>query len=358
MERWHFLLGFLLLASFVDDANAIAIFGKQKFRRVSMKLHGQVLDFTHNHGHDNRIWSPALCQRRDLYVYLPPGYSPEKKYPIGIFLHGASQDEQFFLREPVGLFDRAMARGELPPVVLVAPDGSIMRRPSYFNSASWWANSRAGNFEDYLMQDVWDFAMTNFSIHPHRNAHALLGVSMGGSAAFAHGMKYKDRVKICVGFMPALNLRWVDCFGQYEGKFDPDCWGWRERPRPLEVIGRPGLGLVKMHYCTLFGPACGRLGEESIAELSRINPIEIMERVNLQDKELDLYVAYGGRDEFNMDTQVESFLCLAKQRGVSVAVDYDPCGRHDVATGVQHFAEAIRWVAPLVEPFDVSHRAE
>ena len=140
----------------------------------------------------------------------------------------------------------------------------------------------------------------------------------------------------------------MDCHGKYERKFDPDCWGWREEACPLEVIGRPGFGLVKIRYCTIFGPACGRFGPESIAELSRINPVEIMERVNLKDKELDLYVAYGGKDEFHMDAQVESFLTVAQQRGVSVAVDYDPRGRHNVASGVRHFAAAIRWVAPLM----------
>jgi S-formylglutathione hydrolase FrmB len=351
MMRWQLLLGFLGLAFVAQQADA-GLLGRERFRRVNMKLHGQVLDFTNNHGCDNRLWSPALCQRRDVYVYLPPGYTPEKKYPLGIFLHGATQDEQFFLEQPLELFDKAIACGELPPVVLVAPDGSIMGRPSLFNSASWWANSRAGNFEDYLMHDVWNFVMENFSIHPEREAHALFGVSMGGCGAYAHAMKYKDRIKICAGFMPALNLRWVDCHGRYNSRFDPDCWGWREEASPLEIIGRPGWGLLKIRYCNLFGPACGRFGAESIAELSRINPIEIMERVNLQDKELDLYVAYGGKDEFSMDAQVDSFLYLAKQRGVTVAVDFDPQGRHDVTSGVRQFAAALRWVGPLVARYD------
>ena len=131
-----------------------------------MKLHGQVLDFTHNHGADNRIYSPALCQFRDVYVYLPPGYSPDKKYPMGIFLHGNNQDEQFFLMKPVQLFDEAIACGKLPPVIVVAPDGSIQGRPSFFNSSSCYANTRAGNFEDYLMCDVWNFVMENFSVRP------------------------------------------------------------------------------------------------------------------------------------------------------------------------------------------------
>src|SRR5262249_50052193 len=53
-----------------------------KLRRVNRRLHGQVLDFTANHGRDNRIWSDALGEKRDLYVYLPPGFSPCKRYPL------------------------------------------------------------------------------------------------------------------------------------------------------------------------------------------------------------------------------------------------------------------------------------
>ena len=349
-HRW-LLLGFLGLTLVAHDAAAAGIVSQYKqhrFNRVNMKLHGQVLDFTNNHGSDNRIWSPALCQRRDLYVYLPPGYNPAKKYPLGIFLHGSNQDEQFFVETLVWHFDKAIGCGELPPVVLAAPDGSIMGRPSFFNSASWWTNSRVGNFEDYLMCDVWNFLMENFSLHQEREAHALMGVSMGGSAAFAHAMKYKDRFKICTGFMPGLNLRWVDCHGNYSSKFDPDCWGWRETCNPLEVIGRPKWGLVQIRYFNLFGPVCGRYGSESIAELSRINPLEIMERLDLHDGELDMYVAYGGKDEFHFNAQVESFLCVASQRGIHITVDYDPKGRHDETSGVRQIPAALHWVGPLV----------
>jgi enterochelin esterase-like enzyme len=74
-----------------------ALLGQHQIERVNRQLHGRLLDFTHNHGADHRIWSPALGQRRALYVYLPPGYDPAHKYPLAIFLHGAAQDEQFFL---------------------------------------------------------------------------------------------------------------------------------------------------------------------------------------------------------------------------------------------------------------------
>ena len=71
-----------------------------------------------------------------------------------------------------------------------------------------------------------------------------------------------------------------------------------------------------------------------------------MERVQLKPNDLDLYVAYGGRDEFNIDTQVESFLHRAKELGIPVQVDFDLRGKHDLSSGERHFAESIRWIAP------------
>ena len=319
--------------------------------RVNRQIQGQVLDFTHNHGHDRRIWSPALCAKRDMYVYLPPGYDPAKKYPLSIFLHGAGQDEQFFLRSIAKEFDRAIVCGDLPPFILAAPDGSIMGRPSFSRSASFWANTDAGRYEDYLMHDVWDFVMANFSIHPERDAHALIGVSMGGAAAFTNAIKHKHRIKTAVGFMPALNLRFVDCNSHYEAPFDPDCWGYREKVHPFEVIGRP-KGIFKIRFHNLFGPLVGN-GPDAIIKLTRFNPIEVMEAYDLKPGELNLYAAWGGMDEFNIDAQVKSFLHVAKARGVEVGTQFDPRGRHDEATGRRLFPGAVEWVRPLLEPYTV-----
>lgn len=330
-------------------AGNLGIVLRGDLQRVNRDLHGQVLDFTHNHGADRRIWSPALSERRDLYVYVPPGYDPAKKYPLGIFLHGAGQDEQFFLKSFAREFDRAIAAGELPPFIVAAPDGSMVGRPSFFSLATFFANTDAGRYEDYLMHDVWDFLMNNFPIRPEREAHVLLGASMGGSAAFTQAIKHKDRVKIALGFMPALNLRWVDCHERYAGPFDPDCWGWRTKVRPFEIVGRP-KGIFKVRFHNLYGPLVG-YGHDAMAKLSLFNPIEVMDHYNLKPGELDLYVAYGGLDEFNIKAQAESFLYRAKERGLKVGVEYDPQGRHDEESGRRLLAGALQWVGPLVERY-------
>src|SRR5262245_57635207 len=93
-------VGILLGLAFLVDASpaqAYDLFLRGELNRVNRCLAGQILDFTHNHGRDNRIWSNALCAKRDMYVYVPPNFDRAKKYPLAIFLHGATQDEQFFL---------------------------------------------------------------------------------------------------------------------------------------------------------------------------------------------------------------------------------------------------------------------
>lgn len=355
MRKWIgpvALLGFALAG---ESAWAADFFLHGELDRVNRCLHGQVLDFTHNHGHDRRIWSAALCEKRDLYVYLPPDFDPARKYPLAIFLHGAGLDEQLFLNSMAKDLDRAIMDGKLPPAIVAAPDGSLKGRPSAFKIASFFANSDAGRYEDYLMEDVWNFVFTNFPIRPEREAHSLIGASMGGSAAFTQAIKHKDRIKIAVGFMPALNLRWVDCCDRYETPFDPDCWGWRSKLRPLEVIGRPGIFKIRFH--NLYGSMIGH-GPDALLKLSRFNPIEVMDQYDLKPGELDLYAAYGGKDEFNIGAQVESFLYRAKERGIKVGVGFDPNGRHNEESARRLLPAALDWIGPLVAPYAKNAPAE
>src|SRR5262245_22829141 len=123
---------------------------------TNAKLKGKILDYTSNHGQDHRIYSAALCAKRDLYVYVPPCYDPAKQYPLAFFMHGFAYDEQSFL-EFAEIFDKAMACGQFPPTIIAVPDGSIGGRPTILNGGSFYVNSNAGRFEDYIMDDVWNF---------------------------------------------------------------------------------------------------------------------------------------------------------------------------------------------------------
>jgi len=82
--------------------------------------------------------------------------------------------------------------------------------------------------------------------------------------------------------------------------------------------------------------------------MSRINPLEVMIRENLQPGELNIFVGYGAHDEFNVAAQAESFIYHAEQRGIEVTSVRDPRGRHDQSSGLRLFPSAINWAAPLI----------
>jgi S-formylglutathione hydrolase FrmB len=324
-----------------------------ELERLNRRLHGQVIDHTRHHTGDHRIWSEALGEKREMYVYLPPGFDPQLHYPLMIWLHGFAQDEHSFIEYVAEPLDRAMAAGLLPPAIVAAPDGSLSGKAgiTFLSAGSFFVNSKAGRFEDYLMLDVWNFLHEHYPIRPEREAHVMAGVSMGGGAAFHTAIKYRDRIGIVVGFMPPLNTRWIDCHGRYRSKFDPECWGWRtDFTHGHEIVGQ-FYGIVRIKLKRIFDPLYDRSDPASVAEISAENPIEMLERLDVKPGELEMCVAYGGEDQFHLDAQVESFLYIAEARGLAVHVCYDPRGKHDVATAERLFPCVLKWLRPRLEAY-------
>jgi S-formylglutathione hydrolase FrmB len=319
--------------------------------RYNRRLAGCVVDFTNNGHADRRFWSPTLHERRDLYVYLPPGFDARRCYPVIVWMHGVDEDERTLLGEGVlVMFDRAMAAGRLPPTIIAMPDGSISGRPRLWGPQPLWLNSAAGPFEDYLALDVWGFLVSRFPVCPERQGHVLAGFSGGGAAAFRIAMTYPDRFGTALGVHPPLNIRWLDCHGRYRAPFDPNCWGWRtDVSRGREALARFYLVYV-VRVRQLVYPLFGR-GPEAVAGLSRNNPIEMLTRLDVRPDELAMYVAYAGRDEFNITAQVESFVYRACQLGLRVGVGYDPNGRHSWATARKLLPGAVRWLAGVLAPY-------
>lgn len=315
---------------------------------VNRVISGRVVDFTANHGCDNRIHSRALGQKRDVYVYVPPGYTPKMRYPFVLFLHGFAQDEKVFLKF-VPYIDEAICKGKLPPMIIAVPDGSIPGEPSLIHPATFFLDTDAGDFEKFVLEDTWDFVCSRFPIRSERQAHVLAGVSMGGFAAYNFALRHKEAFGVAVGVFPPLNLRWVDKNQYYFANFDPRNWGWRASvDTGKECIAQ--FGPVKLRLPAFVRPLFGE-GAEALAAIARNNPIELLNCCNIQNGEIAMYVGYGGHDEFNIDAQVESFLYLAKYRGLSVGVGYIPEGRHDMNTAYRLFPSIVEWLNPRLRPY-------
>ena len=331
------------------QAHPWTICTKHQLVRLNHKLCGSLVDFTHNHGRDNRFWSEALCSKRDMYVYLPPGYDPSEKYPVMIWMHGFIQDEKGFL-DLVPIIDKAMADGCLPPMIIAAPDGSIGGRPSLLQAGSFYLNTNAGRYEDYVINDVWGLLQREFPIRPEPEAHVFAGASMGGMAAYNLGIKYREQFKVVAGFVPGLNMRYLDCNGKYMGNFDPRCFNLAERYKPHAIVGSFYV-VINIQQKHLMEPLFGSDRIEVPKRIARENPVEMLAAYDVKPGELKMFIAYAGKDEFNIDAQIDSFLFIAKQRGLEVDTVFDPKGHHDMQTGLKMFPQFAAWMNEQIKPY-------
>jgi len=316
---------------------------------VRCQLAGTLMDHTKNHGADRRIWSAALGEKRDLYVYLPPGFDPNCRYPVMIWLHGIIQDENTFVNHGLEHLDAEMAAGRMPPTIIAIPDGSVLGRYAVLASQPLWVNSKLGNYEDFIVQDVWPFVQEHYPIRPERQAHVLAGYSGGGAAAYRTSIKFRDQFAIAVGIAAPLNLRWIDCHGRYFTDFDPCCWGWRKEVRGHEIVGR-FYGVILIRLGQLIFPLYGR-GPQAVASVARENPVEMLDSFNVCPGQLAMFVAYGGKDEFNLGAQIQSFLFRARQRGLKVEVGFDPEGHHDHDLVKEFIPQFAAWLLPQLAPY-------
>lgn len=319
-------------------------------KHLNRHLKGQVHDYTANHGQDARILSAALGQRRNLYVYVPPGYSADKRYPLVIWLHGLAQDETSFL-SIVPTLDREIASGSLPKCVIVAPDGTYRGKASLKEPPPMYLNSPLGKFEDYIMYDVWNHATGKYSIHIEKQAHVLAGASMGAFGAFNLGIKYKNDFGVIAGVLPPLNLRYADRRGRTDSNYDPSTFAWLKEYRPDSTVARFGpLGMVAVKQRQLIAPVFGE-GPDVIARVAAENPAEMLYSHDVKPGELEMFVGYGDRDEFNFDAQAESFAAIALGKGIKVHTVLVQGGKHDKETAALMIPNFVEWLRPKLKPY-------
>jgi len=82
-------------------------------------------------------------------IYLPPDYeSSTRYYPVVYLLHGYSDDDSGWIQfgEANRLLDAAIMSGEIPPMILILPDGEV----------SFYINSSDGEvmWEDYFLNEL------------------------------------------------------------------------------------------------------------------------------------------------------------------------------------------------------------
>jgi enterochelin esterase-like enzyme len=152
--------------------------------------------------------SKTVGTTRKMNVYTPPGYTPEKKYPVLYLLHGIGGDETEWERfaTPDVLLDNLIADGKAVPMIIVMPNGRAQKndRPE---GNIYAAAPAFANFERDLLDDVIPTIESRYSTYTNRENRALAGLSMGGGQTLNFGLAHLDRFAWLGSFSAAPNTR-------------------------------------------------------------------------------------------------------------------------------------------------------
>jgi enterochelin esterase-like enzyme len=145
-----------------------------------------------------------------MVIYTPPGYSPERKYPVLYLLHGAGDDETGWQRKGLAnvILDNLYADQKIVPMIAVMPDG-FARTPGS-------ERGRGGNnaFEADLLHDIVPYVESNYAAQPDAEHRAIAGLSMGGGQALSVGLTHLDMFAWVGGFSSALFGRQADLIAE------------------------------------------------------------------------------------------------------------------------------------------------
>jgi enterochelin esterase-like enzyme len=154
--------------------------------------------------------SAVTGTRRKAQVYLPPGYSAEKKYPVLYLLHGIGGNEHEWTGyvKAHAILDNLIAAGKTVPMIVVFPNGRALpddtpgQNPFQPEKASGFAK-----FERDLLDHLIPAVEAKYSTLTDREHRALAGLSMGGGQTFNFGLGHLDTFAWIGAFSAAPNTK-------------------------------------------------------------------------------------------------------------------------------------------------------
>ncbi|HEY9105738.1 MAG TPA: alpha/beta hydrolase-fold protein [Roseateles sp.] len=150
--------------------------------------------------------------QRQALVYLPPGYSAERRYPVLYLLHGIGGNQHEwngYVRANVVL-DKLIASGKALPMIVVMPNGRALpddRSPP--PERVFTAENAAGfaKFERDLLEFLVPAVDAKYATVADARHRALAGLSMGGGQSLNFGLAHLDVFASVGGFSSAPNTR-------------------------------------------------------------------------------------------------------------------------------------------------------
>jgi enterochelin esterase-like enzyme len=191
MYAYHFVVDGMQIC---DPSNTIAAFtAMPPYSELIVHGDGPAYYDAKNVPHGNvtrHIYHSDVTKgERELYVYTPPGYDPEKTYPVLYLLGGSGELPSNWMYDGRAnlIMDNLLAEGKALPMLIVIPNNQIIHRnhPKHIELTF-------DIFEEELINHVIPLIDENYSTIENPKGRAISGLSMGGRHSMFIGFRSLD----------------------------------------------------------------------------------------------------------------------------------------------------------------------
>ena len=145
------------------------------------------------------IKSKILKEDVRYTIYLPYDYKTSNRYyPVVYLLHGYTDNDMGWMQfgEAHMIADEAIGHREVPPMILVMPDGGVS---FYINN---YDNSV--RYEDFFIEEFVPYIESKYRIRSEKRYRGVAGLSMGGFGALIYALKHPDMFAACAAFSAGI----------------------------------------------------------------------------------------------------------------------------------------------------------
>ena len=154
--------------------------------------------------------SKTLALRRMLRVYIPPGYTSDRKFPVLYLHHGLGNTSTEWTqraRAPI-IIDNLLADKKIQqPFIIVFPSGNATATMADEKQGDRTQESYGTRYQEDLLKEIIPFVESHYSVYTDRNHRAIAGMSMGSGQTLNIGLTNLDKFAWIASVAAAPNTR-------------------------------------------------------------------------------------------------------------------------------------------------------
>ncbi|HEY1903663.1 MAG TPA: alpha/beta hydrolase-fold protein [Terracidiphilus sp.] len=186
--------------------------------------------------------SQYLPDKRDLIVYVPPGYDEhaERAYPVLYLNDGQNlfdprtsfiDGRTWEVREHA---DAAIETGEVEPLIIVGIYNTPARLAEYTHERDWHlGGGEAAKYGLTLTREILPFIAERYRVRTDRDSTGLGGSSLGGLVTLYLGLRHAEHFGKLAVMSPSVWWNRMSILG-YVNEHAPEIW---DRPRLWLDVG-------------------------------------------------------------------------------------------------------------------------